>query len=44
MKLHYRCLPILDWGAKYSGKTFDALSVTCIVGKRAGNDVLGGAA
>ena len=44
MKLLYRYPPILDWGAKYNGKTFDALAATSIPGKRAGKDVLGGAA
>ena len=44
MKLLRRYLPILDWGAKYNGKTFDALTAANILSQRAGKDVLGGAA
>jgi len=43
MKSLRRYLPILDWVAKYNGKTFDAPTATSILGKRAGEDVLGGA-
>ena len=44
MKLLRRYLPILEWGAKYKDKTFDALTETNIPGKRARKEVLGGAA
>ncbi len=37
-------LPILDWGAKYTGKGFDARTAASVLGNRAGNDVLVGAA
>ena len=43
MRLLYLYLPILDWGAKSNGKTFGALTATSIPGKRAGNEVIGGA-
>ena len=39
-----RYLPILTWGAEYSRRTFDALSAASILSKRAGKDVMGGAA
>gem|GEM_PF-3437612 len=39
-----RYFPILDRGAKYHGKVFDALTAASILGNRAGNDVLAGAA
>ena len=39
-----RYFPILDWGAKYDGKMFDALTAASVPGNRAGNDVLAGAA
>ena len=42
--LAHRYFPILDWGAKYTGKTFDALTAASFLGKRAGKDVMGGAA
>ncbi len=35
--------PILDWGSKYNGKTFDALTAASILSKRTGKDVMGGA-
>ena len=44
MKLLYRYLPILDWGAKHNGKTFDAPSAASLLSKGAGKDALGGAA
>jgi|APIni6443716594_1056825.scaffolds.fasta_scaffold2573777_1 hypothetical protein len=37
-------LPILDWGAKYTGKGFGARTAASVLGNRAGNDVLVGAA
>ena len=39
-----RYFPILDWGAEYNGTTFDALTAASILSKRAGKDVMGGAA
>lgn len=43
MKLFCRYLPILDWGAKNEGKTFDALTTASVFAKRASKDVMGGA-
>jgi len=43
MKLLRRYLPIVDWGSKYKGKTFDALIAPSISRKRAGKDVMGSA-
>jgi hypothetical protein len=37
-----RYFPFLEWGAEYTGKTFDALTAACILVKRAGKDVMGG--
>jgi len=39
-----RYFPILDWGAKFHSKVFDALTAASVLGNRAGNDVLVGAA
>ena len=42
--LFRRYFPILDRGAKYHGKMFDVLTAASVLGNRAGNDVLMGAA
>ena len=42
--LFRRYFPILDRGAEYHGKVFDAFTAASVLGNRAGNDVLVGAA
>jgi hypothetical protein len=42
--LFRRYFPILDWGANYNDKMFDVLTAASVLGNRAGNGVLVGAA
>jgi hypothetical protein len=44
MKLLRKYLPILEWGAQYNGRTFDALTAASIFSKRADKDGMGGTA
>ena len=44
MKPLCRYLLILDWGANYNGNTFHSLAATSMLSRRAGKDVMGGAA
>jgi hypothetical protein len=44
MKPLCRYLLILDWGANDNGNTFNSHAATSMLGKRAGGDVMGGAA